>query len=94
VVLSNFSVATQPNVPLPTGDVTDDNQGTNDLGSNPIVDSLTITVNTTGTYDTFRTFLAGLEQSLRPLDVTSITVNDSDTGVYSYGMTLRFYWLH
>ena len=57
-------------------------------------DSLTLSVSATGTYNAFRSFMAGVEQSLRPLDVIALTVEDSDTGVYTYEMTLKFYWLH
>lgn len=56
-------------------------------------DSLDLSVTATGTYGAFRTFLYGIEHSLRPLDVTQIIINDSKTGVYSYDMTLRIYWL-
>ncbi len=60
--------------------------------SSPI-DSLTLSVSASGTYNAFRSFMAGVEQSLRPLDVVALTVEDSDTGVYTYEMTLKFYWL-
>ncbi len=46
-----------------------------------------------GTYDAFRTFLDGIETSLRPLDVVELSVQDSATGVYTYAMTLQLYWL-
>ena len=55
--------------------------------------SLDLSVSATGTYSAFRTFLAAAEQSLRPLDVTSLTINDSATGVYTYQVTFRIYWL-
>lgn len=94
ILLSNFTMATQPNIPLPTGDVTDESQGTNVSGSNSLVDYLTLSVAATGTYGGFRAFLAGAEQSLRPLDIVNINVSDSDTGVYTYAVTFKFYWLH
>jgi hypothetical protein len=61
-------------------------------GTSP-VDSLDLSVQATGTYSAFRTFLAASEQSLRPLDVTALSVTDSATGVYSYSITFRIYWL-
>ncbi len=94
VTLSNFATADTPNAPLPSGDVTDGSSGTNDIGNTPLVDYLTLSVSATGTYDSFRSFLAGVEQSLRPLDITSLSVTDSDTGVYTYAVTFKFYWLH
>lgn len=57
------------------------------------VESLDLTISATGTYTSFRAFLEGIEQSLRLLDVVSVKVTDSDTGVYSYDMTIRLYWL-
>lgn len=90
MVLSNFGTDASVN-------------GSTDSGSGGVsafatarnpVDSLTLTVTGTGTYDAFRAFLAGVEQSLRPLDVTSLSVNDSPTGIYTYQMTFTFYWLH
>ncbi|MEK7602001.1 MAG: hypothetical protein AAB472_00730 [Patescibacteria group bacterium] len=57
-------------------------------------DSLDLSVKATASYSAFRTFLAGAEQSLRILDVTQLDVSDSPTGVYSYAITFRIYWLH
>lgn len=56
-------------------------------------DSLNLTFKATGTYPAFRSFLAGIENSLRPLDVTDLQVTKSDTGVYTYAVTVRIYWL-
>jgi hypothetical protein len=57
-------------------------------------DHIEITLRATGTYDAFRTFLSSVERSLRPLDLVQITITDSATGVYTYDMTYRIYWLH
>jgi hypothetical protein len=64
------------------------------LVTNTPVDSLDLTLSASGTYPAFRSFLAGIEQSLRPLDVVNLTVTESATGVYKYDMTIRIYWLH
>lgn len=56
-------------------------------------ESLELSVSATGSYAAFRTFLTGVEQSLRPLDVIELSVQDSDTGVYTYDITFRLYWL-
>jgi hypothetical protein len=61
-------------------------------GGSP-TDSLNLTFKATGSYRSFRSFLAGIENSLRPLDVTDLQVEKSDTGVYSYAVTVRIYWL-
>ena len=57
------------------------------------VDTLELSVSATGSYAAFRTFLAGVEQSLRPLDIVELSVDDSATGVYTYDITFRLYWL-
>lgn len=58
------------------------------------VDSLDLSMTLVGTYDSFITFLSGVQQSLRLLDVTELSVKDSTTGVYTFDVTLRIYWLH
>ncbi|MES2931577.1 MAG: hypothetical protein V4682_02655 [Patescibacteria group bacterium] len=63
------------------------------LQSSEPTESLELSVSATGSYAAFRTFLTGVEQSLRPLDVIELSVQDSDTGVYTYDVTFRLYWL-
>jgi hypothetical protein len=57
------------------------------------VESIEVTVSGVGSYRAFRTFLEGVELSLRPLDLVDLSVSDSETGIYSYGMRFRIYWL-
>ncbi len=64
-----------------------------ELESEDAVDSLDLSVSATGSYDAFKTFLKGTEWSLRPLDLISLEIQDSATGVYTYQMTFRIYWL-
>lgn len=46
------------------------------------------------TYDQFRNFLADLEQSLRILDITSVSFKPSDTSpLYDFSVSLSTYWL-
>jgi len=63
------------------------------LQSSEPTESLELSVSATGSYAAFRTFLTGVEQSLRPLDVVELSVQDSATGVYTYDITFRLYWL-
>lgn len=56
-------------------------------------DTLELSVSAVGSYAAFRTFIAGVEQSLRPLDVVEMSLKDSQTGVYTYDVTFRLYWL-
>jgi hypothetical protein len=58
-----------------------------------LVDSVDLSVTATGTYHAFRSFLDGIESSLRPMDVVRLDVKGSATGVYVYSVTLRIYWL-
>lgn len=55
--------------------------------------SIDLTLSGTGTYKAFRTFLAGVEQSQRILDVRNVRVTSAPSGVYTYQMSVRFYWL-
>jgi len=61
-------------------------------GDSP-VGSIDLQLSAIGTYASLHAFLEGIERSMRLLDVTDLTVKGSDTGVYTYSMTLRLYWL-
>ena len=66
-------------------------------------DSLTLTFSTQGTYTNFLQFLTDLETSLRVVDLVGLTVapaggvqnplTHNAEPLYSYGITLRTYWL-
>lgn len=83
IELSNFDT------PTPGAEGSEDGEITNSA----VVESLEMTVDAEGTYDDFRTFLDGVERSLRPLDVRAVTIGNSETGVYTYQLTMEFYWL-
>ena len=55
--------------------------------------SLTVSVAGVGTYPAFQSLLLAIEQSAPVLDVKQLSIKGSDTGVYSYSMTIRTYWL-
>lgn len=57
------------------------------------VGSVDLSLSAVGTYTAFQAFLAGVERSARLLDVQSIAVKGSETGVYNYEIKLRLYWL-
>lgn len=57
------------------------------------VGSVDLSLSAVGTYTALKTFLAGVEKSERLLDIQDLVIKGSDTGVYSYGMTIRIYWL-
>lgn len=57
------------------------------------VGSIDLSLSAVGTYGALQSFLVGVEKSQRILDVRDIVVRGSDTGVYSYQMKLRLFWL-
>lgn len=57
------------------------------------VAELELTLSAAGSYSAFKSFLLGTELSLRPLDLVELSISDSPTGVYTYEMTYRIYWL-
>lgn len=56
-------------------------------------DSLILSFAATATYDQFKNFLRDIEQSLRTLDVVEISFSESETGVYTFDVRVRVYWL-
>ncbi len=56
-------------------------------------ESLDITISASGSYSQMRAFLDGVESSLRLIDLVSLQLTDSPTGIYKYQMTFRLYWL-
>ena len=90
VVLSNFTI--KDNSSATVSDTTANKPLLSNTGN--MTDSLDLSFTATGTYGAFRTFLYGIERSLRPLDITQLNLTDSKTGVYTYDLTLRIYWLH
>ena len=65
---------------------------TSTLGSEK-VGSVMLSLKGFGTYAAFKQFLASIEGSERLLDVTRIDVTTSESGVYSYAIDMRLYWL-
>jgi Tfp pilus assembly protein PilO len=61
-------------------------------GTNP-VGSVDLTLNALGSYTALQNFLQAVEKSARLLDVRDIIVKGSNTGVYTYQMNVRLYWL-
>lgn len=88
--LENFDTAVTPGT---AGGENGPMEGTDFLISEEPIDSIDLTMTGTGTYAAFRAFLAGIENSLRPLDLVGLTVGTTDTGVYTYDITIRLYWL-
>lgn len=85
VVLSDFDIVQRSS--------SDSQAAALELESEDAIDSLDLTVAATGSYGAFKTFLKGTEWSLRPMDLVALEIQDSATGVYTYQMTFRIYWL-
>lgn len=63
------------------------------LASEGATESLDLSVSATGSYTALKTFLKGAEWSLRPMDLVDFSLGESRTGIYTYDMTFRIYWL-
>lgn len=91
ITLSDFT--TSESTKTVSGSVADPTTGSNVYQTNAPYDSLDLSMTATGSYTALRTFLTGVETSLRPLDLVEFSLVDSPTGVYTYKMTFRLYWL-
>jgi hypothetical protein len=91
IKLSNFDIKTNS----PSSPGSNQSAGALPLQSGAkATEFLDVTVKATGTYGAFRTFLHGVELSLRPLDLVQMSLGTSANGVYTYDLTFRIYWLH
>lgn len=99
LILDLNSLASRSGVQLSDFDIAEDTSQAGPvteapaLSGEPAYDHLDLSVSAIGSYPALRTFLAGVEGSLRPLDVMEVKVTDSPTGVYTYDLTFRLYWL-
>jgi hypothetical protein len=55
--------------------------------------TITLTFSVRADYPTFIQFLRDLESALRLVDVTAVSVDQTDQTLYSYTLTLKTYWL-
>ncbi len=56
-------------------------------------ESVVLSFSVSGTYDTFRQFLADLEHSLRLVDVVGLSFKANDNGIYTFTFHIKTYWL-
>lgn len=56
-------------------------------------DTVTLSFNVSTSYQTFIDFMKDLEASLRIMDISKITLNANDNGIYDYGVEIKTYWL-
>lgn len=98
LILDLNALAARSGIALTSIDVakTDDasaSSGALPAGGRSPLSSVELKLSAAGSYAGLQNFLAGVENSARLLDVTDLTVRGSDTGVYTYQMSLRLYWL-
>lgn len=68
-------------------------EATEESADQSLVGSVQVSLSGKGTYAAFQKFLKGIETSQRLLDITDLSVSGSDTGVYTYQLSARLYWL-
>jgi len=61
--------------------------------SAPVLDTVVVSFGVSAPYQQFISFLQDLEASLRILDISSLSVTASDSGVYDWKIELKTYWL-
>ena len=57
-----------------------------------IAESVFLSMNAQGSYESFRSFIKGLEKSLRLIDVVSVSINPGDQNNYSFSIESVSYW--
>jgi Tfp pilus assembly protein PilO len=55
--------------------------------------SMLLDFSVASTYENFEQFLMDLEESLRVVDVVSLSFRSTNSGTYDYSVSLRTYWL-
>ena len=100
LIIDIGNIAARHNLMLSTVDLGDLSQskeaklgaGTPDMSA--AIGFVDVGFSVTSTYDTFLTFVADLEHSLRLLDIQKLSFTAAPTGLVSYKISLRTYWLH
>ena len=98
LILDLNTLASRSGLSLSDFDIADTKSNDQDpqqitLTSEEAVDSLELSMSAVGTYNAFKTFLEATELSLRPLDLVDLRIENSQTGIYTYLITYRIYWL-
>lgn len=97
LILDLDALAARSGLTLSSIDVSQATQADTGDGSGAATQSpvgqVDLTLSAVGTYSALKAFLAGVESSERILDVRQLNVKGSNTGVYTYDMLIRLYWL-
>ncbi|KND48656.1 MAG: putative pilO [Parcubacteria bacterium C7867-005] len=62
-------------------------------GSGAPYEEVSVSFRFVASYDNFRKFMEDIEQSLRVIDVKSVTFQATDNGLYEYSVAIQTYWL-
>ncbi|MDB5204688.1 MAG: hypothetical protein JWP09_716 [Candidatus Taylorbacteria bacterium] len=72
----------------------DKSDGTTQIGpNNKLYSSILVSFKTKATYPKFVSFIKDLEQSLRLVDITSLSFKTDPKNLTEYSVTIRTYWL-
>ena len=93
LILDLNALAAHSGISLANIDVVTNSANTAKTGASNPVGSVDLSLAATGSFAALQTFLKGVEHSARILDIHDLTVNGSDTGVYTYQIKLSLYWL-
>ncbi len=97
LILNLNALAARSGFSLSHIDVTTDTTGESSTNFPPVstnpVSSVDLSLSAIGTYAALQNFIQDVEKSERLLDVRDIAIKSSDTGVYTYQMAMRLYWL-
>lgn len=72
------------------------NQAPNNNGNVLIAggyDTVTLSFDVSGSYQSFLDFLKSMERSLRIMEISKITLKVNDAGTYDYGLEFKTFWL-
>jgi Tfp pilus assembly protein PilO len=75
------------------GDMTKTSSDTTIGQSSPSYGTLSMKFTVTASYNNFLNLLQDLESNLRLLDITDISFNSTDNGLYDFNVSLDTYWL-
>ena len=49
--------------------------------------------NIVASYDSFRSFINDLQESLRIVDISNVSFEATESGYYDYEVTIKTYWI-
>ncbi len=94
LIIEIGKIATGRNLILKNVSVGNFNKTTQSVGQdNSAYGTLSLNFTVTSSYANFLNFLSDLENNLRLIDITDISFNTTDNGLYDFNVTFNTYWL-